>query len=301
MKSELKKIDACKRQLSIELAKETIDKKFEEVYVEIGKKANIKGFRQGKVPKDVLIKHHGQLAREEVLKALIPEYYQKALEQEKLSAIDLPEITDIKFTDDIMSFKADFEIRPEVTIKRYKGLKVSRKSAAVAEEDVTKALEYLKKSRGLKDDVAIDDSFAKGMGYPNAQELQAAIKKQIEISKEQQVKMDVENQIIEQLLKNSDLDVPKASVEKQLEYMVRQAKENLAQQGMKKEDLEKKEEELQKRLRDDAVKSVKIFFILEKIAESENIAISKEHDFSRAVIEFLLQEAQWEEGGKDGK
>ncbi|MFC1704514.1 trigger factor [Candidatus Omnitrophota bacterium] len=301
MKTELKKVDACKRQFTIELSKEIIEQKFEEVYREIGKNANIKGFRPGKVPKDVLIKHHGQLAREEVLKALIPEYYQKALEKENLMPVDMPEIQDIKFTDDLLSFKADFEIIPEIKIKQYKGLKVKRKSAVVTDDDVKKALEYLTKSRGEKEKEAkLDDAFAKGMGYPNVQELKNMVRKQLEISKEQQIKMDVENQIIEQLLKNTPLDVPAVSVKKQLEYMVNQTKSNLAHQGMKQEEIDKKEEDLRSRLKDDAVKSVKIFFILDKIAELEKIAVDKKQDFSQAVIEFLLKEAQWQEGGKDG-
>ncbi len=301
MKAELKKIDACKRQLNIELSKEIIDKKFEEVYKEIGKQANIKGFRPGKVPKDILIKHHAQLAREEVLKSLIPEYYQKALMEQSLAAVDLPEIQDIKFTDDFLSFKAEFEIRPEIKIKQYKGLKVKRKSADVSDDDVEKALDYLKKSKGDKEEVKIDDDFAKGMGYPSLKELREMLRKQLEISKEQQVKMDVENQVIEQLIKNSDLAVPQGSVVKQLDYMVKQTKQNLAYQGMKQEDVEKKDEELRKRFKDDAAKSVKVFFILDKIAELENIKIEKEHDLTRTVIEFLLKEAQWQEGGKDGK
>jgi FKBP-type peptidyl-prolyl cis-trans isomerase (trigger factor) len=299
MKTELKKIDACKRQLSIELPKEIITKKFDEVYEELGKNAQIKGFRPGKAPREILEKHHSALAREEVLKSLIPEYYQKALEQEKLSAVDLPEIQDVLLKDGVLSFKAEFEIAPEIKIKKYKGLKVKRKSASVNEEEVKKAVEYLKQAR-KKEGANIDDTFARGLGYPSVQELESTVRKQLEISKEQQVKVDIENQIIDQLLKNTELDVPKASVEKQLTYMVRQAQENLLYQGMKKEEVEAKQEELRKTLKDDAAQAVKIYFILDKIAELEHINVEKQQDFTRPVIEFLLKEAEWQEGGKDG-
>ncbi|HNV24580.1 MAG TPA: trigger factor family protein, partial [Candidatus Omnitrophota bacterium] len=91
MKVEIKKIDAIKRELKFQIPKEKVNATFEQVYADIGKVAKVKGFRPGKVPRPILESHYGSLAREEVLKKIIPEAYQEGLEQEKILPIDMPD------------------------------------------------------------------------------------------------------------------------------------------------------------------------------------------------------------------
>ena len=293
MKIETKKIDACKREISIEIPKELVSQKFDEIYKEIGKKVQIKGFRPGKAPRDILESRHSDLAREEVLKDLIPSTYKQAIEKEKLDPVDLPEVSDVQFKENVISFKAKVEIRPEVKIKNYKSLRVKRKKTKVSGEDIDKSLDSLKKSQGLDDKAAIDDAFAKGLGHSNLADLKENIKKQMEIIKDQQARQDVENQIIEQLLKNSSFELPESSVRKQLDYMVKDAKMRLSYQGMKKEDVEAKDKELREQLKEEAKKAVRIYFILDKIAQLENLEVKEEDQLSKKVMEFLLKEAQW--------
>lgn len=298
MKSTLKKIDACKREMVIDVPKETVDKKFEEVFKEIQKKAHIKGYRPGMAPMHLVKSQHGNLAQEEVLKDLIPNSYREALEKEKMFPVNLPEVTDVSLKDGGLSFKATFEIVPEVKIKKYKGLNIKRKKSEVTDEDIKKSLDYLRDSKGLDKNAAIDDSFAKGFGYASLNELKDTIKKQLELTKAQQVRIDMENQVIEQLLKSSELDIPKSSVDKQLDYLVHEAGHRMALQGAKKEDVESKEKEIREQLKEVAANDVKAYFILNKIAELENITTEKPEQKTARVMEFLLKEAKWEEGGK---
>ena len=244
MNTTLKKIDTCKREMIIDLPKEVVEKKFDEVYKEIKKNAQIKGFRPGAAPMNLVQEKHGNLAREEVVKDLIPSSYKDALEKENLMAVSLPEVTDVAFKDGGLSFKATFEVIPEVKIKKYKGLEVKRKKTSVTDEDIKKSLEFLRDQKGLDKNTPMDDSFAKGLGYVDLNELKETIRKQLDLNKAQQARIDMENQLIQQLLKNSELEVPKSSVDKQLDYMVQEAKQRLMQQGTKKEELESKEKEL---------------------------------------------------------
>ena len=61
------------------------------------------------------------------------------------------------------------------------------------------------------------------------------------------------------------------------------------------EDIEKKEAEMREELRKSAQRDIRIYFILEKIAELENITIEKGENLFHKIIGFLLKEAQWEE------
>ncbi|MBM3248166.1 MAG: hypothetical protein FJZ10_01930 [Candidatus Omnitrophica bacterium] len=297
MNTSVKKIDACKREMIIDIPKDVVEKKFDEIYKMIQKKAQIKGFRPGTAPLHLVQSEHGQLAKEEVLKDLIPNSYKEALEKENLMPVNLPEVSDVSFKDGGLSFRASFEVVPEVKIKKYKGVEVKRKKVSVTDEDLKKSFEFIRKSQGLDDKTPIDDSFAKGLGYPNLKELEETIKSQMELSKQQEARNDVENQVAEQLLKNSELEIPQSSLAKQLDYLVEDTKHRMAQQGVKKEEIESKEQTMREKLKPLALNDVKLYFILDKIAELENIKVGKPEHKTAKVMEFLLKEAKWQEEG----
>ncbi len=294
MKLAVKKLDTTKRELAIEIPKETVAEKFDEIYNAISKNAKIKGFRPGKAPRHIVEQHHSKLAQEEVFKDLIPTTYQEALEKESIKPVALPEIFDVKLEQGILSYKAKLEIRPEIDIKDYKGLKIKKKDNKVNEEDLKKSYDFLLQAQGKPKETPIDDSFAKSLGYTDMKEFEESLRKQLEVSKEQQARMDLEQQIIEQLLSKAKFDVPGVSVENQLEHLVKDAKMRLVWQGAKKEDVEARDEELRKQLRASAEKDIRAYFILDKIAELENIKVDNDEQLLKKVMEFLLKEAKWE-------
>ena len=301
MKVEVKKIDATRRELKLDVPKEKVDQIFDEVYVEIGKVANVKGFRQGKAPRQVLEVHHASLAKEEMLKKLIPEAYQEAIAKESLSPIDVPEIHDIAFKDGGVSFTAKLDIKPEVRLKDYKKIKVKRQTSQISDEELNKTLEFFKKGQGAEKEIIVDDNFARGLGYPSLDELKQSLRRQMEIDKDKHSRFDVENQIVEYLIKTTDLKIPESAVNKQLEHLVHETKHRLEHQGLKKEDIDKQEEEMRKELKKSAERDIRIFFIFDKIAELEKITLEKNENIYHKIMGFLLKEAQWEEAKTDGK
>ncbi|MBU1998024.1 MAG: trigger factor family protein, partial [Candidatus Omnitrophica bacterium] len=132
MKSEVKKIDPGKREVHVEARGDLVKNKFEDVYARLGKEAKIKGFRQGHIPRDILEKNFSAHAHEQVMKELIPELYNQALEKEKLMVVDSPQISDVKIEPDFLAFKALVEVTPDIEIKKYKGLKINYTKVNVA-------------------------------------------------------------------------------------------------------------------------------------------------------------------------
>ena len=295
MKLEVKKIDATCRELKFEISKDRVAKKMEDVYQEIGKVAKIKGFRPGKAPRHLLEVHHSKLAKEETLKQLIPEIYQEGIDQEKISPMDLPEIYDVAFKDGTIFFSAKLDIRPEVKIKNYKGIVIKRKAASVNDEDVNKTLEFIKKGQGDKE-ITLDDAFAKGLGFPTLEDFKASLRRQMEMDRDRQNRMDIENQVVEYLLKEAALPVPGSILTRQLEHRLGEAQKRLRSQGMKDEDIRKKEEEMRKELAPLAERDLKTYLILEHIAKLENITLAEGENLFNKLMEFLLREAKWEEG-----
>ncbi len=300
MKVEVKKIDATKRELRFEVPRERVLKKLNEVYSEIGKEAQIQGFRPGKAPRHVLESRYSKLAQDEVVKKLIPEVYQEAVTENSLSPIDLPEIDDVSFKDGVVSFTAKLDIKPDVKIKSYKGLKVTKKNSQVNDEEIEKAIDIFKKSQAQGKEIPIDDTFARSLGYANLEDFKSSLKRQLEIDKDRHNRMDIEQQVIDHLLKNTTLAVPESAVNRQLEHLLEDTKQRLRTQGIPEEDITKREGEMREDLKKNAERDIKIYFILDKIAELENMTIEKGENLFHKIIGFLLKEADWKEpeGGK---
>lgn len=296
MKVTVKKVDAVRMELNFEVSKERVSKKLEEVYKDVGKSAKVKGFRPGKVPRNVLESQYGELAREEVMKSIIPEVYQEGLKQESIVPLDFPDIADVNYKDGVITFVAKLEIKPEVTVKDYKGLKIKRKSSEVTDEEINKTLDYFKQGAGNDKDkkVVIDDEFAKGLGYPSLEDFKKSLSHQIGLDKDRQNRADIENQIVESLLKKAKLAVPQSLVAKQLAHRVEEQKKNLKQQGIPEEEILKKEEDFRKELMPAVEKDIKAYLVFDKIAQLEKIEVKEGENLPAKVIEFLLKEAKWE-------
>jgi trigger factor len=297
MKSNVKKLKNCKHSLEVTLPAEKVKKAFDEVYADLGKYANVPGFRQGKAPRDLLELHYSKTAREEVLKKLIPETYTKVLEEHKLDPLGYPDVTDVKLDmKEGFSYKASIETRPEINLKNYKGIKLKKKSAEVSEEDLAKNLEYLREMHAQnvpkegsqeKEKVLpkLDDEFAKDVGFESLEKLKDAVRQNLKIKLEQDSEADMEVQVIDTILNSTDFEVPETLVNSEKERLIKDADMRIKymESLQKKENPDKKftlEEKDKKELEENALKQaerqVKAFFVLDKIAQNEKIYLKEE-------------------------
>jgi len=290
MKTEVKKIDHHKREITIEVSGDVVKNKFDDAFTKITKEAKVPGFRPGNAPRDIIEKNFSQSAHELVLKELIPDLYNQAIEKEGLEVIDLPDIYDVKLDKTTISFKAKVELWPEVTLKDYKGIKINYQRPAVSEEEVRRSLDTLKEARKIEN---IDDNFAKGLGYPELGELKNALKSQIYLQKENAQRQKSEQAIIGEITAGLELKLPKSLVDRQLDDLLRQTKLDLALKGVPKETIDAQEKELVKDLLPRSEKQVKIYLVLAAIAKKENIPM--DDHMPHHVMELLLREANWVE------
>ncbi len=147
----------------------------------------------------------------------------------------------------------------------------------------------LKESRKID---AIDDSFARGLGYPNLPELEKAVERQAFLQKENQQRDNLKNEIVKNLTRNLDFKLPQSLVNRQLQDLVRRAKMDLALKGVAREEIEKHEKKISDDLEPQARKQVKNYLVLAEIAKKENISL--DDNMPQRVIEFLLREADWQ-------
>lgn len=288
MKTEIKKLDSVKREINVTVSGELIKNKFEDVFIKIAKDAKVPGFRPGKAPRDVLEKHYAGAVHEQVLKELVPDVYNQAIAAESLDVIELPQISEVKLDRSNLSFKAIVEVSPEIQIKNYKNQKISFKKISVSPDEIKKQIEQVLESHKAE---GLDDKFCRSLGYPDLASLEKAVERQLFITKENQERQRIENELIENLMKGLEFKLPQGLVSRQTQDLLRQTKLDLAMKGLPRDKIEEQEKMILESVTPEAKKQVKVYLVLTEIAKKENIPID-DHMPVR-VMEFLLREADW--------
>jgi trigger factor len=134
-----------RRKVTIEVEPDEIKRELDKAYNELRRGVVLKGFRPGHAPRPLLERFFGDQVRGEVIQKLVSEYTQKALDENDLKPIVTPEIvTEETDLQKALKFSAVFDLRPELVVKDYEGLKVPEAKIEVSEDDVNTAMERLR-------------------------------------------------------------------------------------------------------------------------------------------------------------
>ncbi|MBN2361812.1 MAG: trigger factor [Deltaproteobacteria bacterium] len=146
MKSECQTISPVMRRLDVTLDGEQILKEIDKAYRKVGQRATIQGFRKGKVPRVVLEQHFKAEVESDVLSRMIGDAYKAAIDEHELHPVNQPQIKAGEYIPgQDFRYSAEVEIRPEIEIKRFKGLSATRGELRVASDDeVARELDRLR-------------------------------------------------------------------------------------------------------------------------------------------------------------
>jgi trigger factor len=100
---------------------------------------SVKGFRKGKVPKNVLIANIGgtSVLRTEAIRESLPDFYARAVADSLIDPIGQPEINITAGEEEgQLTFEAEVEVRPEISIKGQRELRVTIPSPVVTDQEV---------------------------------------------------------------------------------------------------------------------------------------------------------------------
>ena len=120
----------------------------------------------------------------------------------------------------------------------------------------------------------LDEEFAKDLGKDSLEQLKKDISEELQRRLKASLEIDAENQLLKKLIDENKFDTPKSLKERQLKYMVEDAKAKLEQKGFKRAELDKKEDEFKAKYKEDAERQVRLFFILDEIADAEKIEVA---------------------------
>ncbi|MBI4550342.1 MAG: trigger factor [Candidatus Omnitrophica bacterium] len=144
MKVAVKDVAPCEKVVSVTVDPETVKQEFEITYREIAKVAKIPGFRPGKAPVHLVTARYQEEAREEVLKKLVSKTLHEILEARKIDPLVNPEIRQLDFTGEKLSYEAHIEIRPQVKLGNYSGVQVKKNPVEVKDAEIDEVIERLR-------------------------------------------------------------------------------------------------------------------------------------------------------------
>ena len=378
---KMEEISLVKKKLSFEIPWNEVKEELDAVYRDVGKKAKLKGFRPGKIPRKVLEGHFKDHAQEETITNIINKYYWQALEDKGIMALSKPDITQDGFKENAnFSFTASFETEPDFEPKGYDGIEVEKENIQITESDLenrlkeirqmfatmeeikdnraaimgdyvtidfagsldgeshqelkadnhllelgsksfipgfeeqligmksseTKAInvkfpeDYHEKKFAGKDVIftvtlkdikekklpEIDENFIKNFDkYNSLDELKSDVRKTLEQDCQRITETNLQNKIMEIILKENDFEVPPSLIEKQIFYMMADTQKRMTAAGMDENSAMELSFKMHDKFKEEAQKVVKSFLLLKKIAQKEAIEV-EEADFDQHIREL---------------
>jgi len=150
------------REVEIQASPEELKPHFEKAYLEYRPKIEIKGFRKGKAPLDLIKKLYGDLIEHEYLDKIASELYRQAVQENDLQPIGEPLLVDLDYRrGEHLRFKIKYDVRPSIQLKKYKGLKVEAVVHKPTEEELENEILRLRKINSTLEEAskAEDDEY----------------------------------------------------------------------------------------------------------------------------------------------
>jgi trigger factor len=145
VKVNAEELSPTKKRLEVEIPSPQVQEAVESLYRDLNKRIRIKGFRPGKIPRDVLERRYGEYVKEQAISHLINETYPQAITQESIDPIAPPTIdTGELALEGPFTYSAVVEVRPEIEVTGYKGLRLKGKKEKVTSKEVAGELERLR-------------------------------------------------------------------------------------------------------------------------------------------------------------
>ena len=149
MQVKIEEVSAVEKKLVVSVPWATVESRMGDAFRELGKGVQLKGFRKGKVPRSVLEKMFGKRVRAEVAGQLVRESFMTAVTEHKLEPVSEPRLEeDFELENGKpFSFAAIVEVRGEIEVADWKGMKLGRRPVKIEDKAVDLALAELQREQ----------------------------------------------------------------------------------------------------------------------------------------------------------
>lgn len=146
MKIEMNEKENLLRELSVEVPAEQVNTKIDQKLKEKQRTVELKGFRKGKAPLNMIRSMYADQMKIEAAEELIKETYPEAIREKDLKVASYPNVTNLDFGDDgSMNYTAEVEVFPMIDAVELDELELTEQTFEIDDEEVDSVMEHLQK------------------------------------------------------------------------------------------------------------------------------------------------------------
>uniref|UniRef100_A0A832HZH7 Trigger factor n=1 Tax=Eiseniibacteriota bacterium TaxID=2212470 RepID=A0A832HZH7_UNCEI len=155
MKLSVRSTGPWQHALDVEIPVEDVEARFHELALKIQRRAALPGFRKGRVPLDMVRAQFAPHLEQDFVEDVVPRYASDAVAEARLEPVVPPTVRNLRLTPGApLTFEVHVEVRPEVEVRDYRGLPLTRRPVAIDEATVDAALERLREESAVFADLS---------------------------------------------------------------------------------------------------------------------------------------------------
>jgi len=298
---DIKKLENAEIEITGEIIADELSKYRNQATKNVSGNIEIKGFRKGKIPEDILIKNVGEMTiLQEAAELALSDQYPRIVLENKLQPIGNPQVSLTKLAPkENLGFKIKTAVMPSVELPDYKTIAkkivVEKDDLEVTEKNLQATIDTILKQRVDDKEKGelpeLNDEFVKTLGdFKNVEDFKNKLRENLKLEKARIAKDKKRNGVADGIIEKAKIEMPQLLVDGELGRMIAQFKADIEQSGLTYEkylaEVKKTDEEIKKEWTPIAQKKAKLQLILNKIASEEKI--KPEEDQVQKEIEHIL-------------
>ena len=160
MKIEVEALSPVEKKVTVEVDPERVAKELNSAYAIIGQRVKLRGFRTGKIPRNVLERHFRDEVERDVVEKLVKATFEDAVREQDIKAVAAPRV-DLEEValqaSQPFRFTARVEVKPKLEPKDYKGIEATRRPVEVTDQMVADELTRIQE--GMTQLVPVEERF----------------------------------------------------------------------------------------------------------------------------------------------
>src|SRR5690606_9049991 len=159
MDIKINEISLSEKEVEVTASYDEIKKGIDTEVQKQTKKIQIRGFRKGKVPLQIIKRMYGDALEYEASEKVANDQFWEIAKEKHLHPIGQPQLVDIKFNPgENLSFKVRYEVMPELDVKDYTGLNIEVPNFEVKDEEIQAEINHiLNSNRALEEVESVGD------------------------------------------------------------------------------------------------------------------------------------------------
>ncbi len=143
MNVTVQELSPVEKKVAVEIEWPLVAAKLDEAYRELGRGVTLKGFRKGKVPRNILERMFARQVEQDVVQKLLQESFVRAAQQHSLEPVAAPIVDDVQLDrGTAFRYSARIEVRAPIDPTNYDGVELSRPQPTITDEEIEQALQH---------------------------------------------------------------------------------------------------------------------------------------------------------------